>query len=80
VVRGHLAYYAVPGNFRAVHAFRHQISRHWFKALQRRCQRTRLNWVRMNRLIARWLPPVRIMHQTLLLVFPQSSWTLAAVS
>jgi RNA-directed DNA polymerase len=62
VVRGHLAYYAVPGNFRAVHAFRHQISRYWFKALQRRSQRTRLNWVRMNRLIARWLPPVRIMH------------------
>jgi hypothetical protein len=22
----------------------------------------RLNWERMNRLIARWLPPVRIVH------------------
>jgi RNA-directed DNA polymerase len=43
VVRGHLAYYAVPGNFWAVAAFRHQALRHWFKALRRRSQRTRLS-------------------------------------
>ena len=29
VVRGHLAYYAVPGNSRAISAFRTQAGRHW---------------------------------------------------
>ncbi|WP_298405114.1 group II intron reverse transcriptase/maturase [Ferrimicrobium sp.] len=62
VVRGHLAYYAVPGNTDAVAAFRTQVTRQWFKALRRRSQRHRLNWVRMNRLATRWLPPVRVMH------------------
>ena len=62
VVRGHLAYYAVPGNTDAVAAFRTQVTRHWFKALRRRSQRTRLNWTRMNRLATRWLPPARVRH------------------
>ena len=44
VVRGHLAYYAVPGNIEAVEAFRDQATRHWHQALRRRSQRTRLNW------------------------------------
>jgi group II intron reverse transcriptase/maturase len=62
VVRGYLAYYAVPGNSRAVRAFRDQVTRHWFKALRRRSQRHRLDWDRMHRLATRWLPPVRIVH------------------
>jgi group II intron reverse transcriptase/maturase len=62
VVRGHRAYYAVPGNTDAVAAFRTQATRHWYKALRRRSQRTRLNWTRMNRLANRWLPPARVMH------------------
>lgn len=62
MVRGHLAYYAVPGNNRALNAFRIQVSRHWLRALRRRSQRHRLTWERMNRLIARWLPPVHITH------------------
>jgi RNA-directed DNA polymerase len=62
VVRGHLAYYAVPGNSAAVNDFRDQVTRHWFKALRRRSQRTRLTWERMGRLAGRWLPTVRIMH------------------
>ncbi len=62
VVRGHLAYYAVPGNIDAVAAFRKQVTRHWFKALRRRSQRTRVNWTRMNRYATYWLPPVRVMH------------------
>ncbi len=57
VVRGHLAYYAVPGNTDAVAAFRTQVTRHWSKALRRRSQRTRINWARMHRLETRWLPP-----------------------
>ncbi|MCA1681995.1 MAG: RNA-directed DNA polymerase [Actinobacteria bacterium] len=62
VVRGHLAYYAVPGNTDAVAAFRTQTTRHWYKALRRRSQRTRLNWTRMNRIANRWLPPARVKH------------------
>jgi RNA-directed DNA polymerase len=62
VVRGHSAYYAVPGNIRAINAFRTQVTRHWFKALRRRSQRHRLNWERMDRLATHWLPPARILH------------------
>jgi len=62
VVRGHIAYYAVPGNSRAIQAFRDQAIRHWLKALRRRSQRHRLTWQRMNRLVARWLPPARTLH------------------
>jgi hypothetical protein len=62
VVRGHLAYYAVPGNTGAVRTFRDQATRHWFKALRRRSQRRRINWKRMGRIARRWLPPARVMH------------------
>jgi len=62
VVRGHTAYYAVPGNIAAVSAFRKQVTRHWGRALRRRSQRHRMTWERMGRLEARWLPPARITH------------------
>jgi group II intron reverse transcriptase/maturase len=62
VVRGHLAYYAVPGNSDAIIAFRTQVTRHWCWALRRRSQRSRLDWKRMQRLATRWLPPARIQH------------------
>ena len=62
VVRGHLAYYAVPGNIHQVEAFRAEVVRLWYGALRRRGQRHRLNWQRMRRYAERWLPPVRITH------------------
>jgi len=62
VVRGHLAYYAVPGNSRATSTFHYQATRHWYRALRRRSQRNRLDWERMNRIATRWLPPARIQH------------------
>jgi len=62
VVRGHAAYYAVPGNTDAVSTFRYQVTRHWFAALRRRSQRTRMTWARMGRIAARWIPKVRVMH------------------
>jgi group II intron reverse transcriptase/maturase len=62
VMRGHMAYYAVPGNVQAVAAFRDEVTRHWFKALRRRSQRTTVNWARMSRIEARWLPRARVMH------------------
>jgi group II intron reverse transcriptase/maturase len=63
VVRGHLAYYAVPGNIDALSAFRDEARRLWREALRRRSQRSRLTWERMGRLSTRWLPPARIVHQ-----------------
>jgi RNA-directed DNA polymerase len=62
VVRGHRAYYAVPGNRAAVATFRTQVTKLWHKALERRSQRTRISWARMNRLATRWLPPARVVH------------------
>ncbi|MQB00721.1 MAG: maturase [Actinobacteria bacterium] len=62
VVRGHLAYYAVPTNSKAVRQFRTQVIRLWYRALRRRSQRTGLDWKRMNRLVARWLAPARLQH------------------
>lgn len=62
VVRGYRAYYAVPGNRVAVATFRTQVTRLWHRALERRSQRTRIRWARMNRLATRWLPPARVVH------------------
>jgi RNA-directed DNA polymerase len=62
VVRGHFAYYAVPGNINGVLAYRKQACRHWHRALRRRSQRTRLNWTRMGRLTDRWIPVARVAH------------------
>jgi group II intron reverse transcriptase/maturase len=62
VVRGHYAYYAVPGNNDAINAFYNQATRHWYRSLRRRSQRTRMTWPRMRRHSARWLPPPRRVH------------------
>ncbi|MDQ5827861.1 MAG: group II intron reverse transcriptase/maturase [Chloroflexota bacterium] len=62
VVRGYRAYYAVPGNRAAVAIFRTQVTKLWHEALERRSQRTRISWARMNRLATRWLPPARVVH------------------
>ena len=62
VVQGHCAYYAVPGNYRAIETFRSEATRYWYRALRRRSHYTSLTWERMSRLEARWLPPARIMH------------------
>src|SRR6266542_2244329 len=67
VVRGHQNYYAVPGNSDAVSNFRDQVTRHWYKALRRRSQRTRITWARMHRIATRWLPRTRDRHP-----FPQA--------
>jgi hypothetical protein len=63
-LRGHCAYFAVPGNGRAIRAFRTQVTRHWCAELRRRSQRHRLDWQRMNRIATRWLPPAHITHPT----------------
>jgi RNA-directed DNA polymerase len=46
----------------ALHLFRIQVGRLWHRTLSRRSQNGRIPWDRMRRIVARWLPPVRIYH------------------
>jgi RNA-directed DNA polymerase len=62
VVLGYFNYHAVPTNFRALKAFRDEITRGWRRALSRRSQKTGLTWAAMNQLIGDWLPKPRIIH------------------
>jgi group II intron reverse transcriptase/maturase len=62
IIRGHLNYYGVPLNFRALEAFHHQVVCHWKRALSRRSQKAHVTWERMRGISRRWLPPVRIVH------------------
>jgi RNA-directed DNA polymerase len=62
VIRGHINYYAVPRNFEAVAAFRHEVIRHWKRALSRRSQKACVTWPRMLRIAGACLPRVRIVH------------------
>lgn len=62
VVRGHFAYFAVPGNSGAIRAFVDQVTRHWLQVLRRRSQRAKVTWERMARLAKRWLPPPHVTH------------------
>lgn len=48
VVRGHFNYYGVPGNRKAMDAFRTLINRAWIRALRKRCQKARsLTWAKI---------------------------------
>lgn len=62
VVRGYLAYHAVPTNGRSLRSFRFEVTRHWLHALRRRSQRNRMTWQRMRRLANQWIPSARILH------------------
>jgi group II intron reverse transcriptase/maturase len=62
VVGGHIRYYGVPTNSRALRAFCRQVERYWHRALGRRSQLGYVLWERMQRLILRWIPPPRICH------------------
>jgi group II intron reverse transcriptase/maturase len=57
---GHLAYYAVSGNLRAVRAYVFWASRHLFKWLNRRSQRRSLDWARFGVILKDWLPSIRL--------------------
>jgi RNA-directed DNA polymerase len=62
VLRGWLAYYAVPMSAPAITAFRHHVVERWFRAIRRRGQRHRLTWRRMKVIAVRYLPYPRILH------------------
>lgn len=62
VIRGHMAYFAVPTNSPALAAFCHHLGRIWYRYLRRRSQRCRITWDRMKGYVARYFPPVRVKH------------------
>jgi group II intron reverse transcriptase/maturase len=62
IVLGHLRYYGVPQNERALYTFRDQVGWLWHRTLKRRGQSRVESWARMQRLTERWLPPPRIFH------------------
>ena len=62
VVQGYLNYHAVPGNLKRLGMFRAEVCRAWLFALRRRSQRTRMTWDRFARLVARYIPKVRVSH------------------
>jgi RNA-directed DNA polymerase len=62
VVGGHIRYYGVPRNGRAIKAFRSGVGWLWRRTLARRSQTAALSQERMRRLMDRWLPPARLCH------------------
>jgi RNA-directed DNA polymerase len=68
VLLGHFRYYGVPLNGPALGAFRTAVGYLWRTVLRRRGQ-SNLPWHRMQRLIARWLPPAHVCHPYPLLRF-----------
>lgn len=62
VVRGHMNYYAVPGNVVRLSLFRTEVVKRWFKLLRRRSQRTSVNWNWFSPWVNRFIPKVHIVH------------------
>ncbi len=53
-VRGHAAYYGIPGNSQGIAGFSHQTQNEWFKWLNRRGGQKPLSWEKY----AQWLKGV----------------------
>ena len=63
VIQGYFNHHAVPGNRKALDAFRTLLARAWFHSLRTRSQKARqLTWDRMQVIINRWLPKPRTLH------------------
>lgn len=62
VVQGHINYYGVPFNHRAISQFVEEVKRLWLKALRRRSQRHNMTWERFKWLCKNWIPKPRVVH------------------
>lgn len=63
VLKGHLNYYAVPGNSKSLEYLFIRVKRYWFRSLRRRSQRHRMNWSRFGEIWRHFAPPIRILHE-----------------
>ena len=61
-LQGHLQYYGVSGNSRSLRQYVHKIRRILFKWINRRSQRRSATWATFDKTVARYIPPVRIVH------------------
>jgi RNA-directed DNA polymerase len=61
-LRGHDAYFGIPGNYRALERLRYYVARIWRRSLDRRSQRARMHWDRFQRLLARYPLPRSKLH------------------
>ena len=52
----------MPGNTKAVSAFRDQVAGLWQRSLSRRSQKGKVAWARMGRIARYYLPQVKIRH------------------
>ncbi len=62
VLRGHINYFSVSGNYRSIWAFFKEIRFYWLRSLRRRSQKAFINWAQFVRLTDRFFPPIRVMH------------------
>lgn len=69
-LRGHIQYYGVSGNSRAVAKYVFLASGYLFKWLNRRSQRSSLNWKRFGAAVRPLLPRARIVHD----LYPLPLW------
>ncbi|WP_437723382.1 group II intron reverse transcriptase/maturase [Sorangium sp. So ce861] len=56
-LRGHYGYFGITGNSDAVERFRYEVTCAWRRWLDRRSQRARVDWARMNDLLKRYPLP-----------------------
>jgi group II intron reverse transcriptase/maturase len=62
VIQGFNQYHAVPSNSAALGDFRYRVYWHWKRVLNRRSQKAKYTWEKINKLIDTWLPKPRILH------------------
>ena len=60
-LRGHLQYFGISGNSRAISSFVYRAVRTWRRWLDRRSQKAHMTWERMKRLLQHYpLPLARV--------------------
>jgi hypothetical protein len=62
VVTGYYRYHAIPDNWDSLKAFRSDVVRLWRVRLRRRSHKSRLDWQRMGRIAALWIPYPQLCH------------------
>jgi RNA-directed DNA polymerase len=62
VLHGDYQYHAVPGNLTVLARFRRQVARYGFHGPEQRGQR-RPTWEKLGKIIDRWLPVPRVVHE-----------------
>jgi RNA-directed DNA polymerase len=62
LLKGHLNYFAVPGNSESLWWFCNEVRWLWLRSLRRRSQKVYLSWEKFLRRTGRFFPPIKILH------------------